>query len=236
MDGEQVGRRAVVTRRPRTAPAALALLALLAAGGLSACGDDAETGTADGTSTSASAGTDDPEGAGSTEDTQEISTDQVTLRLPGGWESLDAEEALAQADGEDGTLASIAERLGVPPEQLEATLQNVDLVAVADGGAQDGVLTNVNVLHQSGDLPGEDEFAAQLEQFADTTGDVTTVEAPVGDVLRADYQLDINGTAGQFEVLLAQVGGDVVTITVTSADAADAAEVADLVVATLEAA
>ncbi|GHJ58950.1 hypothetical protein NOK12_14680 [Nocardioides sp. OK12] len=232
----------MVTRRPRTAPAALALLALLAAGGLSACGDDAETGTADDTSTSASAGTDggdgtdDPEGAGSTEDSQEVSTDQVTLRLPGGWESLDAEEALAQADGEDGTLASIAERLGVPPEQLEATLQNVDLVAVADGGAQDGVLTNVNVLHQSGELPGEDEFAAQLEQFADTTGDVATVEAPVGDVLRADYQLDINGTAGQFEVLLAQVGGDVVTITVTSADAADAAEVADLVVATLDAA
>ena len=230
----------MVTRRPRTAPAALALLALLAAGGLSACGDDAETGTADDTSTSASAGTDggdgtdDPEGAGSTEDTQEISTDQVTLRLPGGWESLEAQEALA--DGEDGMLAAIAERLGVPPAQLEATLQNVDLVAVADGGAQDGVLTNVNVLHQSGELPGEDEFAAQLEQFADTTGDVTTVEAPVGDVLRADYQLDINGTAGQFEVLLAQVGGDVVTITVTSADAADAAEVADLVVATLEAA
>ena len=49
-----------------------------------------------------------------------------------------------------------------------------------------------------------------------------------------DYQLDINGTPGQFEVLLAQVGADVVTITVTSADAADAAEVADLVVSSLE--
>ncbi len=223
--------------RLRTAPASLALLAVLSAGALSACGgDDADTGTADESSSATSEDTSTDEGTdeGTQEGTQEVSTEQVRLRLPEGWESLEAQEALAEADGEDGVLASIAERLGVPPAQLEATLQNVDLVAVADGGAQGGVLTNVNVLHQPGELPEEQLFAQQLEQFADVTGDVTTVDSAVGDVLRADYQLDINGTAGQFEVLLAQVGGDVVTITVTSADAADAAEVADLVVSSLE--
>ncbi|MBM7509087.1 hypothetical protein JOE61_002901 [Nocardioides salarius] len=217
--------------RPRTAPASLALLAVLAAGGLAACGgDDAGTGSAaESTSTPSQ---DSPEDTSADDGTQEVSTDQVRLRLPEGWESLEAQEALA--DGEDGALASIAERLGVPPPQLEATLQDVDLVAVADGGAQGGVLTNVNVLHQPGELPAEQQLAQQLEQFADTTGDVATVDSPVGDVLRADYQLDINGTPGQFEVLLAQVGADVVTITVTSADAADAAEVADMVVSSLE--
>lgn len=217
--------------RPRTAPASLALLAVLAAGGLAACGgDDAGTGSAaESTSTPSQ---DSPEDTSADDGSQEVSTDQVRLRLPEGWESLEAQEALA--DGEDGALAAIAERLGVPPAQLEATLQDVDLVAVADGGAQGGVLTNVNVLHQPGELPAEQQLAQQLEQFADTTGGVTTVDSPVGDVLRADYQLDINGTPGQFEVLLAQVGADVVTITVTSADAADAAEVADLVVSSLE--
>ena len=221
--------------RPRTAPASLALLAVLAAGGLAACGgDDADTGSAaESTSAPSEDGAEDsPEDTSADDGTQEVSTDQVRLRLPEGWESLEAQEALA--DGEDGMLAAIAERLGVPPAQLEATLQDVDLVAVADGGAQGGVLTNVNVLHQQGELPEEQQFAQQLEQFADTTGGVTTVDSPVGDVLRADYQLDINGTPGQFEVLLAQVGADVVTITVTSADAADAAEVADLVVSSLE--
>ncbi|MEP7738479.1 hypothetical protein ABKW28_12550 [Nocardioides sp. 31GB23] len=217
--------------RPRTAPASLALLAVLAAGGLAACGgDDAGTGSAaESTSTPSQ---DSPEDTSADDGSQEVSTDQVRLRLPEGWESLEAQEALA--DGEDGALAAIAERLGVPPAQLEATLQDVDLVAVADGGAQGGVLTNVNVLHQPGELPAEQQLAQQLEQFADTTGDVATVDSPVGDVLRADYQLDINGTPGQFEVLLAQVGADVVTITVTSADAADAAEVADMVVSSLE--
>ena len=221
--------------RPRTAPASLALLAVLAAGGLAACGgDDADTGSAaESTSAPSEDGAEDsPEDTSADDGTQEVSTDQVRLRLPEGWESLEAQEALA--DGEDGMLAAIAERLGVPPAQLEATLQDVDLVAVADGGAQGGVLTNVNVLHQPGELPAEQQLAQQLEQFADTTGGVTTVDPPVGDVLRADYQLDINGTPGQFEVLLAQVGADVVTITVTSADAADAAEVADLVVDSLE--
>lgn len=227
--------------RPRTAPASLALLAVLAVSGLAACGgDDADTGS---TAESPSAPSQDSPEDGqedSSEDTatddgtQEVSTDQVRLRLPEDWESLEAQEALAEADGEDGMLASIAERLGVPPAQLEATLQNVDLVAVAGGGAQGGVLTNVNVLHQQGELPEEQQFAQQLEQFADATGEVTTVDSAVGDVLRADYELDINGTAGQFVVLLAQVGDDVVTITVTSADAADAAEVADLVVDSLE--
>lgn len=223
--------------RPRTAPASLALLAVLAVSGLAACGgDDADTGSAaESTSAPSEDGAEDsPEDTSADDGTQEVSTDQVRLRLPEGWESLEAQEALAETDGEDGMLASIAERLGVPPEQLEATLQDVDLVAVADGGAQGGVLTNVNVLHQPGELPEEQQLAQQLEQFADTTGDVATVDSPVGDVLRADYQLDINGTPGQFEVLLAQVGADVVTITVTSADAADAAEVADLVVSSLE--
>ncbi len=227
--------------RPRTAPASLALLAVLAAGGLAACGgDDADTGSAaESTSTPSQDSPEDgaaesPEDTSADDGTQEVSTDQVRLRLPEDWESLEAQEALAEADGEDGMLAAIAERLGVPPAQLEATLQDVDLVAVADGGAQGGVLTNVNVLHQPGELPAEQQLAQQLEQFADTTGEVTTVDSAVGDVLRADYQLDINGTPGQFEVLLAQVGADVVTITVTSADAADAAEVADLVVSSLE--
>ena len=217
--------------RPRTAPASLALLAVLAAGGLAACGDD-DAGTGSAAESTSTPSQDSPEDTSADDGSQEVSTDQVRLRLPEGWESLEAQEALA--DGEDGALAAIAERLGVPPAQLEATLQDVDLVAVADGGAQGGVLTNVNVLHQPGELPAEQQLAQQLEQFADTTGDVATVDSPVGDVLRADYQLDINGTPGQFEVLLAQVGADVVTITVTSADAADAAEVADLVVSSLE--
>ncbi len=52
-------------------------------------------------------------------------------------------------------LTTLAERLGVPREQLVATLENVDLLAVADGGARGGVLTNLNVLHLPGELPNE---------------------------------------------------------------------------------
>ncbi len=54
-------------------------------------------------------------------------------------------------------------------------------------------------------------------------------------MLRADYTLAIGEQDGKFEVLLAQAGSDLITITITSADAGDAAEIADLVVATLDA-
>lgn len=234
-----------MTTRSRTAPAVLALLAVLSTTGLAACGGDEGASPAT-PSSSESPEVSEPSDAGTPaspdldvdlDATQEVSTEQVTLRIPEGWKSLDAAEALADADGEQNTLlTTIAERLGVPREQLTATLENVDLLAVADGGARGGVLTNLNVLHQQGELPNEDQFALQLAQFADETGDVTTVSTAFGDVLRADYTLAIGEQEGRFEVLLAQAGSDLVTLTITSADADDAAEVTDLVLATLEAA
>ncbi|ANH36876.1 hypothetical protein I601_0424 [Nocardioides dokdonensis FR1436] len=231
-----------MTTRSRTAPAALALLAVLSTTGLAACGGDEDS--APGSSSSGSPEVSEPSATGTPaspdvdvdlDETQEVSTDQVTLRIPEGWKSLDAGEALADAGGEQNTLlTTIAERLGVPREQLVATLENVDLLAVANGGARGGVLTNLNVLHQQGELPNEAQFALQLAQFADETGDVSTVSTAFGDVLRADYTLAIGEQDGRFEVLLAQAGSDLVTITITSADADDAAEIADLVVATLD--
>lgn len=216
---------------PRTALPTLALLAVLATGGLTACG----SGDFGAPTESSAATPDDTSTDAGTDGTQEVSTEQVRLRLPEGWKTLDGAEALQENDGEKNpALTTLAERLGVPRDQLVATMANMDLFAVSDGGARRGILTNLNVLHHPDDLPNEAQLALQVARFADSSGDVTTVDSALGDVLRVDYQLDINGTQGQFELLLTQVGDDLVAITVTSADADDAAEVADLVVDSLE--
>ncbi len=216
--------------RPRTVSAALALLVVLTTGGLTGCGND-EPGA--GSSADSSSAADSPT-TESGDGTQEVSTDQVRLRLPEGWKTLDGAEALKEGGEKNPVMTTLAERLGVPREQLVKTMESIDLFAVADGGARGGILTNVNVLHHSGSLPNEAQFALQVAHFADSSGDVTTVDSAVGDVLRTDYALDINGLQAQFEVLLTQVGDDLVTITITAADADDAAEVADLVVDSLQ--
>ena len=49
----------------------------------------------------------------------------------------------------------LAEGLGLTTEQFEQTIRNVDLFLVDGDGPEDGFLDNINVIGQTGTLPGD---------------------------------------------------------------------------------
>jgi uncharacterized protein YidB (DUF937 family) len=159
----------------------------------------------------------------------------VSFEVPDGWEPVDPADI---AEGSEGSaeLSDLAERLGLEPEQLQQQMAGVDLVVFSDETDNPNFRDNVNVTSPGGRVPGEDELISQFERFNATVEEVTEADTGVGEALTLVYTFPIAGGSVRGEVIVVEVDGDAVVITVSAFDAATAAEIADTIRATLTAA
>lgn len=170
-----------------------------------------------------------PEPDSGTDAANQVSALGISFEAPEGWESLDPDEA----DIPDTEAESLAEGLGLTPEQFEQTIRNVDLFMVDGDGPQDGFLSNINVLGQTGQLP---EDAALESQFAAIGAEVLEVsheDTPVGDVAALEYSLSVGDRTIEGVSYLVQRADEVVTVTVSTPDRAESDDIGATILDTL---
>ncbi len=159
----------------------------------------------------------------------EVSALGVSFDVPDGWEDLDPEDANIPED----EAAELAEGLGLTPEQFDQTVKGVDLFVVDGDGPQDGFLSNINVLGQTGSMPPDDALEQQFQAIGAEVVDVTHEDAEVGDVVAVQYSLPVQENTVEGVSYLFSQGDDVVTITVSTPDRADSTEIGDAILASL---
>lgn len=199
------------TRRASRALTAVLASAVLA---LTGCSDDSGSSSGSG---------------GDSEAANEFTAAGVSFEAPEGWEALDAEDA--GVSGED--TAEIAEGLGMSAEQLQATIQQVDLFVVDGDGPQDNFLSNINVLEQDGKLPEDAAIEQQFAGMGATVAGVTHEDSEVGDVTVVEYSLPVPDSTVEGVSYLVARGDQVVTVTVSTPDRAQSTEIGDAIVASL---
>ena len=197
-----------------------ALTAVLASAALALTGCSGESGSSDG----GSGGSGD---AGAS--ANEFIAAGVSFEAPDGWEALDAEDAAVSGDD----TADIAEGLGMSAEQLQATIQQVDLFVVDGEGPQSGFLSNINVLQQEGELPADGVIEQQFGQMGATVNEVSSPEAGIDDVTAVDYTLQVDPNTVEGISYLVPMGNQVVTITVSTPDRAQSTEIGEAILASL---
>lgn len=158
-------------------------------------------------------GGDEPAGSGEAAG-NEFSAAGISFEAPEGWEQLDpGDTGLAEEDS-----AEIAEGLGMTAEQLQATVQQVDLFVVDGEGPQGGFLSNINVLEQDGELPEDAVIEEQFSGLGASVVDVTQEDTDAGEVTAVTYDLEASGTTVRGASYLLARGEQVVTITVSTPD------------------
>jgi hypothetical protein len=204
---------ALGTRRASRALTAVLAAAVLA---LTGCSDDSGSSTGSGS-------------GGDSEAANEFTAAGVSFAAPEGWEALDAAEAGMSGDD----TADIAEGLGMSAEQLQATVEQVDLFVVDGDGPQDGFLSNINVLEQDGQLPEDAAIEQQFSSMGAQVLDVTHQDSEVGDVTAVEYSLPVQDSTVEGVSYLVARGDQVVTVTVSTPDRAQSTEIGDGIVASL---
>ncbi len=118
-------------------------------------------------------------------------------------------------------------------EELQATVQQVDLFVVDGDGPQENFLSNINVLEQEGRLPEDAEIESQFSQMGAQVLDVTHEDSEVGDVTAVEYSLQVQDDTVEGVSYLVARGDQVVTVTVSTPDRAQSAEIGDAIIASL---
>lgn len=186
------------------APAALAALLVL-----TGCSGDASDDPG------AASSSDGGDGGDSSSSQNQFSAGGVSFEAPKGWESLD------NPDISDSQTADLAKGLGLTAEQLAQTLQNVDLFLVDGDGPQDGFLSNINVLGQTGALPANADLESQFTAIGAKVLEVTNVDTGAGKAAVVAYTLTVGERTIEGVSYLVSRDGEVVTVTVSTPDRAE---------------
>lgn len=194
------------TLRLRHAAVPLLLAAFLA---LTGCSDEESPGSGNG-------------GNGGNSNANEVSAAGVSFEAPEGWESLDPNDA----DIPDDEAANLAEGLGLTPEQLDQTIRGVDLFLVDGDGPQDGFLSNINVLAQEGALPDDGALESQFAAIGAEVHEVSHTDTGAGDAAVVEYTLSVGDRTIEGVSYLIDLGDEIVTVTVSTPDRAEADEIA----------
>jgi hypothetical protein len=193
----------------RHAAAPLLLAAFLA---LTGCADEESPGNGNGNGTSNS----------NNSNANEVTAAGVSFEAPEGWKSLDPNDA----DIPDDEAASLAEGLGLTPEQLDQTISRVDLFLVDGDGPQDGFLSNINVLAQQGALPDDGALESQFAAIGAEVHEVSHADTGAGDAAVVEYTLAVGDRTIEGVSYLVDMGDEIVTVTVSTPDRAEADEIA----------
>jgi hypothetical protein len=202
------------TRRARHALVPLVLATVLA---LAGCSGD-------------SGGAEEPEGGDSADSSgTEVSALGLAFDVPEGWETLDPEDAEIPEE----EAAELAEGLNLTPEQFDQTVRGVDLFVVDGDGPEDGFLSNINVLGQSGSLPPDDQLEQQFSGIGAEVVDISREDTDAGEVVAVQYSLGVQeNTVEGVSYLLAQ-DDEVVTVTVSTPDRDQSDEIGEGILASL---
>jgi hypothetical protein len=219
------------TPRLRRTHRLLAPLLLVSVIGLAGCSsDDSEPSGGSESSSEGSEGADDSaesEGSGAAEG--QVSALGIGFVPPEGWEELAAEDAnIPDAEAEE-----LAGGLGLTPEQFQQTVQSVDLFVVDGEGPQDGFLSNINVLGQTGALPPQDQLEQQFAGIGAQEVAVSTEDSEVGEITAVEYSLAVQDNTVEGVSYLFARDDEVVTITVSTPDRAQTEEIGAQILDTL---
>ena len=231
--------------RTARVPALLLALALTAA----ACGDDESDSPPD-VSAEAPETTDDaeadepdddleaddpadePEEAPDAEpaDDGQVRGGGLELTAPEGWIVLDD---ASQFD--DATREAAADALGIPPEELDTQLQQVEALALTPEPGDFADNLNIVIVPGETGLPDEDVLQADYEQIGAEVTAYEETDTPIGDGVLAEYVLDM-GAMVQGAALFVEVDGQLVSVTVSTGEEGAARaileEIADTLITT----
>ena len=159
-----------------------------------------------------------------------VSAAGVAFEAPEGWESLDPNDADVPAKQR----AELAKGLGLTPEQLQQTIQGVDLFLVDGEGPQDGFLSNINVLAQQGALPDDGMLESQFASIGAEVLDVSHTETGAGDAAVVTYSLSVSDRTIEGVSYLVNLGDEIVTVTVSTPDRGQTDEIGATIGETLD--
>jgi hypothetical protein len=159
-----------------------------------------------------------------------VSAAGVAFEAPQGWESLDPNDADIPAKQQ----AELAKGLGLTPEQLQQTIQGVDLFLVDGEGPQDDFLSNINVLAQQGALPDDGMLESQFTAIGAKVLEVSHTETGAGDAAVVVYSLPVADRTIEGVSYLVDLGNEIVTVTVSTPDRGQTDEIGDTIGDTLD--
>lgn len=205
---------------------------------LTGCSGDAEDATdydpgssptTETTEASASAS----EETGAPEELQSVTAEQSGIQFgaPEGWQVAGAE--LLSDEGAQAELEALAERSGVPLEQLRQQVSQADVIVISPDGSE-----NINVLPLEGvaELPTQEVLERDLGTVGATVSGVEETETELGPARVASYLLPTTGGEQFGSSLFVVVDETVVNLTSTAGSAERASELTDQAAETLTAA
>lgn len=163
---------------------------------------------------------------------QAIVVDELGVQFgaPEGWEIVDPDEL---EGGTSGTVvAELAERAGVTPEEMSATIdEQVELYVFSDQ-PDEGFTPNINVVATETDaLPTDEQLTAQFDDVG--ARNVQIERSTEGDAVSVGYSVNVGESRARGVTLFATVGEQVVNVTVTSTKRRDADDIGELIASTL---
>jgi hypothetical protein len=226
----------------RALPLRLASLLAGLALATTACGADSSSTAADTAppTSSATSGDSSPTGdsssteAGLSDDEQLIKVTKygVGFALPKGWSTLDAKNVLGT---DNPALQEFAQHMGTSTQQVVTLLKNnVQTLSISDEGAHDGFVDNVNSIGTATPTINDDQIKLQLASIGAKLGPIVHADSPAGAVTRVPYHWTNSGRVIRVQLIIVDVGRQLVSITISSVSADSAAQIGDQVQESLQ--
>lgn len=204
---------------------------------LAACGsDDSDTtDTSSSSTTTSSSAAESPSEASSEEAPAEGQATSakagISFETPEGWTSMDPSELVTNPDEAPEAVKKAAEAQGTTVEALvQQFASQTDLLLL--GETTDGFASNINVVAAPA-MPTDADLKSQLEGIGGTVEGTEETETAIGTGSLTTYTLTNGGTTIQGRMLAIPTDSGAALVTVSTADAGEADEVASLVADTV---
>ena len=150
----------------------------------------------------------------------------VSFELPSDWDDLD-QDMLIDASANGPLMDELTDRMGLTTEQLQQMASSNLVLFAAAPHAEDGLLSNLNVMVFDEALPKAGALELQYRGIGATDMTSEDVSTDAGDGSRLTYTLEIKDVTMYAEVIALDVDGKAVLITMSGHDAGELADLAD---------
>ena len=150
----------------------------------------------------------------------------VSFELPSDWDDLD-QDMLIDASANGPLMDELTDRMGLTIEQLQQMASSNLVLFAAAPHAEDGLLSNLNVMVFDEALPKAGALELQYRGIGATDMTSEDVSTDAGDGSRLTYTLEIKDVTMYAEVIALDVDGKAVLITMSGHDAGELADLAD---------
>lgn len=155
----------------------------------------------------------------------------LTFELPTDWKDLDSE--LLAGGMDEGVKEDMAGRLGMDTAQFDAMIAQTDAFVTAPH-AEDGFLSNVNVLHFPGqEVPTDAQVQMQYRSLGASDVSLEHVTTALGEAIETEYLLEVKGVQMDGSALVFEHEGNLYVITASTSDNADTESLMDQITESL---